>query len=172
MDESEHFPSLSQISLIWMPGSYFKISKVIWLINGKFLNQPMKFPLLCRQCVIWREFSKLFLNCPVTCTYFILSCSPLHSWLGFCILLWFFQLFRLQVKFSRKWYMDHLLNCFPCPGIFSPSHTTFKTLMFTATSFLLWSHLGCALNQLSPGSILDTGKRGTLFWFPLSLLKL
>lgn len=118
MDEREHFPSLSQIFLIWMLWPYFKISKVICLINGKILNQTMKFPLLC-QCPIQREFSKLFLNCPVMCTYFIHPCSPLHSWHGFCILLQFFQLFSLQLKFSRKWYMDHLLNCFSCPGTFS-----------------------------------------------------
>lgn len=154
-----------------MPWPSFKISKVICLINGKILNQTMKFPLLC-QCLIQREFSKLFLNCPVTCTYFILPSSPLHSWLGFCIPLQFFQLFSLQLKFSRKWYMDHLLNCFSCPGTFFPSHATFKTLIFIATAFLIWGCFGYALNQLSPGSILDPGKGGTLFWFPLSLLKL
>ena len=99
-----------------MPRPYFKIAKVIFLINGKILNQPMKFLHLC-QFLIQRELPNLFLNCLVTCT----SCSPFSA----VFLSWVlhskavFQLFSIQNKFLPTWYVGHLMNCFPCPRVFS-----------------------------------------------------
>lgn len=104
--------------------------------------------------------AKLVLN--LTCNMpLILSFWVLHFHCSFS---------PLRNKFSLKLYIDLLLKCLQCPSI-SPSLCTLKSLVLIVPSFLLWWWLGCALNRLSSESILDAGGRGTLFWFPLSLLK-
>ena len=135
--------------LIWMSRPYFKISKVIWLINGKILNQPMKIPLLS-QCLIQKEFPKLFLNHPVTCTYFMLPCSLLCSWLRHLIPLQFFQLFSLHVKFSPNdiwnifWNASHVqvFFLFPCHlENFDVHRNIFYPLRLVALGVLFTSYL-------------------------------
>lgn len=103
--------------LIWMPKDYFKIPKVIWLINRKILNQPVKFPLLC-QFLTQGGFPKPLLN--LTCDmHFMLPCSLPCSGLGFCIALQFFSssAFRTNSLLHCIWII--FWNASPAP-IFSP----------------------------------------------------
>lgn len=117
MDKSEHFPSLSQISLSNLNAKSLFQNFQGHVVNGKILNQLMKFPLLC-QFLIQGEVPKLLLN---------LSCGmDLHAPFFF-VMFWTWilhsiavsQLLSLCNKFSLKFCMDHPLKCLPCPSIFS-----------------------------------------------------
>ena len=83
--------------LIWMAKDYFKISKVVWIINRKVLNQPIKLPPVC-QFLVQEEFPKLPLN--LTCDgYFALTCSLPCSGLGLCIPLQFLSSSAFRANF-------------------------------------------------------------------------
>lgn len=79
--------------LIWMSKDYFKISKVVWIINRKVLNQPIKFPPLC-QFINQGGFPKLPLKL-ICDRHFVLTCSGL----GLCIPLQFLSSSAFRANF-------------------------------------------------------------------------
>ena len=149
--------------LSWMPKANFKISKVIWLINGKILSQSVKFPLLC-QFLIQGAFPKPFLNL-TSDIHFMLSSSLPRSWLEFCIPLQFFSF----SAFGTNSHLNYIWTIF-----WSASHA-WVFLSPLTPPVKLWCSLHllfsledfeCTLTQLSLGSVLDAGRGAHCFDLP------